>query len=110
MQLIMKFLSLLMIIFFISGCSSSMYIAMQTSEEEQQIKESSELVVGNILKINAMLFKDTWTKVNDHVLPPLLDRTLNTIALTIDLPFSLVGDVITSPWQLYRYDWSKQNE
>ena len=77
-----------------TGCASSLYIAGQI--EDQPV---SNLPCGNALYLDSVLFRKIRQGPDDYLLPPWLDRSLNMTALIIDLPFSLVFDVVTFPYQ-----------
>lgn len=77
-----------------TGCASSLYIAGQIEDQP-----ASDLPCGNALYLDSVLFREILRGPDDYLLPPWLDRALNMTALIIDLPFSLVFDVVTFPYQ-----------
>jgi uncharacterized protein YceK len=83
----------------LQGCASSVYVAHQFDDDGPK----AWTPVGNALMGDFEILRDTW-RYEDHVLPVWLDRSLNTICIVIDLPFSLVFDVITFPYQLIVYN------
>lgn len=76
------------------GCASSLYIAGQIEDQP-----ASNLPCGNALYLDSVLFREILQGPDDYLLPPWLDLSLNMTALIIDLPFSLVFDVVTFPYQ-----------
>jgi len=77
------------------GCASSLYIAGQIED-----RPAADLPCCNALHLDLELFREICQGPDDYLLPPWLDRSLNMTALVIDLPFSLVFDTVTLPYQL----------
>ncbi|MGE4302393.1 MAG: YceK/YidQ family lipoprotein [Victivallaceae bacterium] len=77
------------------GCASSLYIAGQIED-----RPAADLPCCNALHLDLELFREIRQGPDDYLLPPWLDRSLNMTALVIDLPFSLVFDAVTLPYQL----------
>ena len=77
-----------------TSCMSGFYIAIRCDEQ----KKNHLQPVFNATWLNQDLMREAW-RHEDYVLPVWLDRSLSTIALLIDLPFSLCFDVITFPFQ-----------
>ncbi len=77
------------------GCASSLYIAGQIED-----RPAADLPCCNALHLDLELFREIRQGPDDYLLPPWLDRSLNMTALGIDLPFSLVFDTVTLPYQL----------
>lgn len=86
-----------------SGCATALYIGGQCSGNAKYIRETNVKVFGNILNGDCELMKDILEGPDDYVLPPWLDRSLNTICLCLDFPLSFVFDIITFPYQWWRY-------
>ena len=86
-----------------SGCATALYIGGQCNGNAKYIRETNVKVFGNIPNGDCELMKDIWDGPDDYVLPPWLDRSLNTICLCLDFPISFVFDIITFPYQWWRY-------
>lgn len=91
-----------------SGCANAiLYIAVQTSTDDTRyagkVRDAAQWPVGNVTRLNLEHLEDAWSKPDDYLLPPVLDRTLNSIVLMIDVPFSIIFDVLSLPWQWWRY-------
>ena len=77
-----------------TSCMSGFYIAMRCDEKNKNHVQP----VFNATCLNHGAMREAW-RHEDYFLPVWLDRSLNTIALAIDLPFSLCFDVLTLPFQ-----------
>ena len=91
-----------------SGCANAiLYITVQTSTDDTRyagkVRYAARWPVGNVTRLNLEHLEDAWSKPDDYLLPPALDRTLNSIVLVIDVPFSIVFDVVSFPGQWWRY-------
>ena len=85
-----------------SGCGTVLYCRAQMNDSEMRT-QSNKLPVGNILCIDRSLWNEAWSR-EDEILPPWLDRSLTSIAIICDVPFSLMFDILTFPWQLYCHE------
>jgi len=79
---------------FLSGCASSLFITIQIDKGP-----ITQTPIGNATKLDVEVLVDAWL-YGDKVLPNWLHGTLTTIAVAIDLPFSLIFDIVTSPYQI----------
>ncbi len=96
-------LGLLPLLLLCPGCGTGLYVACQCDDQPEKVIQTSAWPVGNILRLDATLLRETWEGPEDRILPPWLDRSLNTLFVVIDMPISLVFDIATSPYQLWRY-------
>ncbi len=85
----------------LGGCSSSEYIA-----DQKKVSGSQKYLCGNALMGDFHFMKECWEH-EDYLLPHWLDRSLNTISAIIDLPFSLVFDIVSLPYQMIVYSPQK---
>ena len=104
----MHFLSviLLLLVLFGSGCvfgPTVNYISVQCGDDPRLVCETNEWPCGNIIRLTTNLIEVANDEPDDYVLPPALDRALNVFCLVLAYPVSLVSDVITSPYQWWRY-------
>ena len=99
---------MLFVVICCSGCGTVLYCRAQVHSGEMRA-QSNELPVGNILCIDSSLWNEAWSR-EDEVMPPWLDRSLNSISIICDIPFSLVFDIVTFPWQLYCHETLKNKD
>lgn len=86
-----------------SACTTSMYVQLAGDERREVEEYVSRWPVGNICRLNADCYEEVKNSPDDYVLPPSVDKALNYAALTLAWPFSLVSDILFSPYQLVRY-------
>ena len=79
------------------------YIAEQFSENPNRVRESNEWPCGNITRMTTVLLEDVMNEPDDYVLPPALDRSLKVVCIVFAYPVSLVFDVLSFPYQWWRY-------
>lgn len=91
------------ILLFGHGCATPLYIAAQCSGEPENIVKTNLAPFGNIMLMDCMVINEIRNGPDDYLLPPWLDRSLNTICVCLDFPISFVFDIITFPYQLWRY-------
>ncbi|MBO4511210.1 MAG: hypothetical protein J5746_00435 [Victivallales bacterium] len=102
MRRLFTYIFLLAAVLCCSGCGTILYCCAQGHSVEMRT-QSNELPAGNILRIDKCAWDDTRSR-EDYVLPPWLDRSLNSICILCDIPISFAFDVVTFPWQLYSYE------
>ena len=96
----------LLLTVFESGCVLAPtwnYCHIQCSDNPSHIRESNEWPCGNITNMTTCLLQDALYGPDDYVLPPALDRFLNVTCIIPAYPVSLVFDVVTFPYQWWRY-------
>jgi uncharacterized protein YceK len=90
-----------------SGCSTMfiMHHSNVNSEynDEEYCRQILQHPAFNSVRFDINAFPEVWQGPDDYLLPPWLDRSLNTVAIVVDIPFAIVGDILTFPWQLHRY-------
>lgn len=86
-----------------SGCATALYIGEQCSGNPDYVRRSNLKIFGNIMNGDCEVMKETWNGPDDYVLPPWLHRSLNTASVCFDFPISFVFDVVTFPYQWWRY-------
>ena len=97
------FLVAITILVFCHGCATSIYIGAQCSGEPENIVKTNQKPFGNLILLDCIMLDEIWEGPDDYLLPPWLDRSLNTICACLDFPISFVFDIITFPYQLWRY-------
>ena len=86
-----------------NGCATTLYICAQCSGNARNIRQTNVRLWGNILYGDSELMRDILEGPDDYLLPPWLDRSLNVCILCLDFPISFVFDIITFPYQYWRY-------
>ena len=86
-----------------NGCATALYICAQSSGEAENIRRSNVRPWGNILYGDYVMLRDIWEGSDDYLLPSWLDRWLNTVCLGLDFSISAVFDILTFPYQWWRY-------
>jgi hypothetical protein len=71
--------------------------------DEEYCRQILQHTAFNSVRFDINAFPEVWQGPDDYLLPPWLDRSLNTVAIVVDIPFAIVGDILTFPWQLHRY-------
>ena len=87
-----------------SGCSTTLYLAIQSGGTDDDIRATSTQTAGNILKLNTDGFEEAWLRPGETYLAPFGSRLLNSALLIVDYPCSLVGDVLLFPWEWWIYE------
>ena len=87
-----------------SGCSTTLYLAIQSSGSNDEIRATSTQTAGNILKLNTDGFEEAWLRPGETYLAPFGSRLLNSALLIVDYPCSLVGDILLFPWEWWIYE------
>ncbi len=89
-----------------SGCilhPTGSYVAQQCSGNPRWVRESNERLYGNITRLTTQHIQDSLSGPDDAVLPPVLDHSLNILCIIPAYPVSIVFDVVSFPYQWWRF-------
>jgi hypothetical protein len=85
-----------------------LYTMTQTTDDDpQHVREANAWPCGNILHINTLCYDIAYEESKDpcykHLISPKFEYYLNVCSLTLSYPVSLVFDVLSFPYQIWRY-------